>query len=432
MKDVDFDSLPLDRTVGEAVARFGFGSLVVGLSGGADSTALVCALSALTKGGLRLTAIHCNFHLRGAESDRDEEFCRRLCGELGVPLRVFQCPVDEWMATHKGSVEMACREIRYPIFRDVVRETGADAVAVAHNADDRAETFLLNLMRGAGTTGLKGMSLFRNGIFRPLISTPRSAILEFLNWIGRKYVTDSTNLESVYRRNFLRNKVLPLLEQEWPEAKHSINRSADIIERENSIIEWTLARILPEGADTLTRTDVLSFPDPESLFRRLLSPHIASASLIHEIAETAPLPYSGRRWDLPDGYRLWEERDGWRVSAVNPETPTPRLSREEFEFDEPLMERIRRAPLTECWADAATQLEWRPWRQGDRIRPLGMTGSRLVSDVLTESKLPNAAKSTFHVLALPDSNEVIWIPNLKRSRLHLVTTPRVVARYHSK
>ena len=431
MKDVDFDSLPLDRTVGEAVARFGFGSLVVGLSGGADSTALVCALSALTKGGLRLTAIHCNFHLRGTESDRDEEFCRRLCGELGVPLRVFQCPIDEWMATHKGSVEMACREIRYAIFRDVVRETGADAVAVAHNADDRAETFLLNLMRGAGMTGLKGMSLFRNGIFRPLISTPRSAILEFLNWIGRKYVTDSTNLESVYRRNFLRNKVLPLLEQEWPEAKHSINRSADIIERENSIIEWTLARLVPEGSDVLSRETARSFPDPESLFRRFLSAQGVSASLIHEIARTASLPYSGRHWDLSDGYRLQEERDGWHIVSDTP-TDTRELIREEFEFDESMMARIRRAPLTEFWADATTQFEWRPWRHGDRIRPLGMIGSRLVSDVLTESKLPNATKSTFHVLALPDSNEVIWIPNLKRSRLHLVTTPHIVARYHSK
>ncbi len=419
----------LVSTVRKALNKYHLRNLIVGLSGGADSTALLTAFASIRdEERVELTAVHCNFHLRGAESDRDEKFCRELCESLGVEVRVFQCPVAELRETHKGSDEMVCREVRYDIFRTVMAEKEADAIAIAHNADDQAETFLLNLMRGAGSTGLKGMSKFANGIFRPMLDLSRSDILAYLKSIGGEFVTDSTNLDSVYRRNFLRNKLIPLLEEEWPEAKRSINRSAEILSREHHIIEWTLERLLPSGAETLSRKLIATFPDPESLFRRLLLPHGASAALIHEIALTSTLPYSGRSWDLPDGKKLLENRDGWEVGEMEPMWAST-LQKEELAFIPLLMDRILRAPLNEFWADAAILFEWRVWRKGDRIRPLGMRGSRLVSDVLTEAKISQAVKNTFHVLALPASNEVIWIPGIKRSRLHLVEKPNIVARY---
>lgn len=412
----------IESIVKNALNRHRLTRLVIGLSGGADSTALLRSLVLIKslETPLTLTAVHCNFHLRGEESDRDELFCRELCERLGIELRVFQCPVDEWRLTHDGSDEMACREMRYSRFRDVMEETDSQAIAIAHNSDDQVETFFLNLMRGAGSTGLSGMSEFKRGLFRPLISVSRKEIEEYLSELNQDYVTDSTNCENVYRRNFIRNRVLPILEEEWPEARKSIRRSMEILGRENEIVEWTLDRLLPKGTKILSRTSVEDYPDPYTLFRRLLEPYGVSAAQLDEIVRTIRLPYSGRRWELGEGRVLWEERDGWALSEPN--TKESEITETTFALTDELMAQIRRAPLSEFWSNAGAEFEWRRWREGDRIRPLGMKGSRLVSDILAEAKIPNSEKRWLHVLAVPATNEVLWVPRLKRSRQHLVTT----------
>ncbi len=415
-----------------SLRQYALRSLVVGLSGGADSTSLLKGLTEVRRRfmpDLRLTAVHCNFHLRGAESDRDEEFCRHLCEESGVALRVFQCPVGEWRKTHTGSDEIACREMRYAHFREVMEQTGADAVAVAHNSDDRVETLLLNLMRGAGSAGLRAMQPFRDGLFRPFLKVSRREIEEYLKEKGQDYVTDSTNLQSLYRRNFLRNRVIPLLEEEWPGAKESILKSADILSEERKIIDRDLEETLPAGAMSLRRETALAYPSPETLFLHFLAPHGGTASLAREVAHTLRLPYSGRKWPLSDSVTLWEERDGWSVRSVEEVSEVPELWIESKTLTPEVMGEIKKAPLSECWTDSGVKLEWRRWRRGDRLRPLGMKGSKLVSDILTEGRVANHEKTNFHVLAVPGTNEVIWVPNLKRSRLYLVGTPSQVTRY---
>lgn len=409
----------LETTVENAIDNHRLDSLVVGLSGGADSTALLRSLVSIrSRRDLRLTAVHCNFLLREEESDRDAQFCRQLCEELDVEIRVYECPVYEWRQTHEGSDEMACREMRYERFREVMKETESKAIAIAHNSDDQAETFFLNLMRGAGSTGLRGMRELRGDIFRPLLTISRKEIEEYLSESGQVYVTDSTNRESIFRRNFIRNKLLPLLEEEWPEARHSITRSMEILGRENDIIEWTLDKIHTKGDKILMRSTMSKYPDPPSLFRRLLEPYGVSAARIEEIVRTIDLPYSGRRWELGDGYILWEERYAWVI--VTPGRCDPEIREDRVDLTDEVMERILTAPLSEFWTDADTKYEWRPWKEGDRIRPLGMKGSRLVSEVLAEGKIPNYEKRSFHVLAIPGTKEVLWIPDLKRSRECLV------------
>lgn len=411
-------------TVSRAVAAANIGKVVVGLSGGADSVALTMVLAEVL-GAENVIAVHCNFQLRGDESSRDEEFCRALCAGRGIRLHVFQCPVKKWIAEHGGSIEMGAREMRYERFEEVRAAEDADAVSVAHNADDNAETFFLNLMRSAGSTGLKGMRTFANGIFRPLLSVTRSRIEEYLDENGWSHITDSTNLENIYRRNYIRHAILPALEKEWPGARAAIQSSMEILAEENELLTVVLDRLIGDDRTYLSRAAVSSCPAVTSLFRRFLSPFGVSGSLVRDIASVALAPYKGRQWCLTDRHTLFEEREGWRVAEAS-SSDSALLSRdfhsETFNYTPELMERIRRAPLSELWIAADVATEWRTWQQGDRMKPLGMRGSRLVSDIFSDAHLSTVQKQTLPLLALRGSDEIIWIPGIKRSRTALITT----------
>ena len=166
--------------------------VLVALSGGADSVALLRLLLRL---GYTCHAAHCNFHLRGDESERDELFVRQLCQRLGVTLHVQDFATADYAAAHKVSIEMAARQLRYDWFKRLRAETGCQAVAVAHHRDDNVETLLLNLLRGSGLHGLTGMDYRRDGIVRPLLDVSRQQLTGYLGKLGQDYVTDSTNLQ---------------------------------------------------------------------------------------------------------------------------------------------------------------------------------------------------------------------------------------------
>lgn len=186
------------------------------LSGGADSVALLAALTAL---GIKCVAAHCNFHLRGEESDRDERHARHIAEMFGAGIKVKHFDVGSYRREHGGSVEMACRELRYAWFNELRTELGAQAVAVAHNADDNIETFFLNLLRGTSIAGLTGMAPLSHGhIVRPMLGVSRAVIEKYLESRNIPFITDSSNLSNDYRRNRLRNVVLPALRGCFPDA----------------------------------------------------------------------------------------------------------------------------------------------------------------------------------------------------------------------
>ena len=182
--------------------------VLVALSGGADSVALLRVLLVL---GYHCEAAHCNFHLRGEESDRDERFVNELCKGLGVTLHVTHFDTVAYASRHHVSIEMAAREMRYDWFEQLRKERGMAVIAVAHHRDDSVETFLLNLVRGTGIQGLKGIAPKNGAIVRPLLDVGRTDILAFLASIGQDYVMDSTNQRDEFTRNKLRLNVLPLL-----------------------------------------------------------------------------------------------------------------------------------------------------------------------------------------------------------------------------
>ena len=206
--------------------------ILVGFSGGADSTCLVTALKEMSeKYGFTLYALHVNHMIRGEEADKDEEFARNLCKKLGIEFICERVDVPA-LALEKGeSIELCARNVRYDLFAKICKNFGISHVATAHNACDNTETVLLNLVRGTGTRGLCGIPPKRmlcDGVMviRPLIYTERKHIEAFLSEKSQDFVTDSTNLDSDYTRNFLRNDILPLLRNINPSLEESFARTS--------------------------------------------------------------------------------------------------------------------------------------------------------------------------------------------------------------
>ena len=198
--------------------------VIIALSGGADSVALLCLLQTL---GYNCEAAHCNFHLRGKESDRDEAFVCQLCAKRQVPLHIVHFNTVRTAEERHISIEMAARELRYEWFEEIRRKSGANVIAVAHHRDDSVETLLLNLIRGTGINGLRGIRPKNEHIVRPLLCLDRKEIINYLNRTGQDYVTDSTNLQDEYTRNKIRLNLLPMMQEINPSVKESIFNTAE-------------------------------------------------------------------------------------------------------------------------------------------------------------------------------------------------------------
>ena len=199
------------------------GKYIIALSGGADSVSLLLVLKHLeSEFGITLEAAHCNFHLRGDESLRDEQFCQQLCRRLHVPLHLVHFDTHAYADLHHVSIEMAARDLRYAYFEQLRRDISAADICVAHHRDDSVETLLLNLVRGTGLRGLRGIQPRNAHIIRPLLSHSRQQIEQYLDALGESYVTDSTNLHNDVKRNKIRLNIIPLLRELNPSVSQSI------------------------------------------------------------------------------------------------------------------------------------------------------------------------------------------------------------------
>ena len=236
--------------------------MLIALSGGADSVALLLMMH---ERGEAEAAAHCNFHLRGEESNRDEQFVRDLCQKLGVRLFVKHFNSEEEAQRTGESIEMAARRLRYDWFEALRKAHGFSNVAVAHHRDDNAETILLNLVRGTGLRGLTGMESERPGVVRPLLNLSRRDILNYLQARHQPFVPDSTNADTHFRRNKLRHEVLPLLAEMNPNVVRTLN---DMGERLRGV-----ERIYRYGVNCLLKQLTVS-PDNHADVLRLKLPEL--------------------------------------------------------------------------------------------------------------------------------------------------------------
>ena len=274
--------------------------IVAGISGGSDSC---CLLHVLKESGIEVIALHCNFNLRGEESLRDQKFVEELCKSLNIKLCIISFDTDEYIRTHKGnSVEMACRNLRHKWFIERMNEFNADRIVLGHNADDNIETFFLNLLRGSGTKGLKGMLKDNLTIWRPLLNYHKNEILEYLKSKKAEYVTDSSNLTDDYRRNLLRNKIIPLFKSEWKGFDTALDKTIKHLNDENNVVEGSLEQILIANKNKLPVETIKNYKAPELLIRRFLSELHPYSKTPEEIMASiqSEKPHTPE-WHLPGG-----------------------------------------------------------------------------------------------------------------------------------
>lgn len=397
---------------------------LVALSGGADS---VCLLLILQKLGYRIEAVHCNFQLRGDESQRDEQFVQTLCRQHDVPLHLAHFDTRTYAQLHKVSIEVAARELRYRYFEQLRQDIDAAGICVAHHRDDSVETILLNLIRGTGLRGLTGIKPLNNHVIRPMLRLGREEIEEYLEQAGQSYVTDSTNLDSdEATRNKIRLQVLPLLREINPSVSESINETANRLAEAGKVVDsslsaWMKAQggaVAPLPARSLSIQSVLQFPSPELLLFELLYPYGFTPDVIRQLsfhleASTGSLYQSPTHELLVDRRHLVIEP---RSSKPLPTLRIPEAGRYLYESKGYFTFTIvhGRQLSTEVWCaslDASKvnfPLSVRPCQTGDRFVPFGMKGSRLVSDFLTDRKLSLFEKR--RQLVVTDSEgEIVWV-----------------------
>lgn len=406
---------------------------LVALSGGADS---VCLLLVLLRLKVPVVAAHCNFHLRGDESMRDERFVRSLCSRLGVQLEVVDFDVAAHMRATGDSVEMACRNLRYRWFETKRVEHGCDVIAVAHHADDNVETFFLNAVRGTGIAGLTAIHPTNGVVVRPLLGVDRRSIVAWLEAQGEPYVTDSTNLENDVKRNRLRNVVLPSLYEQLPEARRTlpltISRMTDCYALYCEAVNLMRHTIAPEYSDSgefaIHIDRLMAYDNAEMLLFEMLRPlGFTRTQCAQAIAAAAEGGGEQRSFATPS-HTLEVKAATMRIvaSAISAETDDAQEYEIRLDSEMPAQLPIgltvelvegetfvssmcngRTVIALDASVLACRSVVLRHWHQGDRFRPFGMRGTRLVSDLFTDLHLRPEAKRNAWILEA--DGQILWV-----------------------
>lgn len=393
-------------------------SIIVGLSGGMDSMALLDMLTLL---GYRCVAAHCNFHLRGEESDRDEAFVKRWCKSVDVPFVSIGFDTRQYASDKKISIEMAARDLRYHWFEMMRVQYHAEAIAVAHHRDDSVETVLLNLIRGTGIRGLTGISPKNNRVVRPLLCLSREEISQYIAGRGIPYVMDSTNNDDHFLRNKLRLHIIPGLEELNPSVKDAIYRTAlQVAEAEkvyDASVKESIGHVFQQ--DRIDIRMLRRTPSPLSVLFELLQPLGFGPSTIRDICKSMDAGPGKIFFAAP--YRVIKDRDYFLVDKIPAVTGNDRSFQIELQTEEmstplhltfrtlsvPVDIRRDQRFLYADWDLLKFPLILRKWRQGDWFIPFGMKGKKKLSDYFTDRKF--SLKDKEDVWVLLSEEDIVWV-----------------------
>lgn len=268
--------------------------IIIALSGGADSVAL---LRVMLLQGFRCTAAHCNFHLRGKESDDDQRFVEALCQKYNVPLHIASFATRDYALEKELSVEEAARDLRYAFFSQLSCSTAIPFVATAHHLDDNIETLIQHLAAGCGIAGLRGIPPKRGIYIRPLIDCPRADIIAFLALLGQNYCTDSTNSDTAIRRNFIRHELRPLFERLNPSFGEACQRTLENLRETEKLTEYALRELIENvkvklDGSVYDARKIAASPAPLSLLHAILAPfgfsRIRLKTFVEKLTEIEP------------------------------------------------------------------------------------------------------------------------------------------------
>jgi len=395
--------------------------VLLAVSGGIDSMVL---LHLFEKSGFEYGIAHCNFQLRGDESDGDEQFVRDQVQQHGIPAYFETFETTEYAQVKGISIEMAARELRYEFFERIRSEHNYDYIATAHHQDDLVETFFLNLSRKTGIKGLSGIKDKKGSIIRPLLFAGREEIEQYasLNYI--EYREDSTNSQVVYQRNFLRHKILPLFSELNPSFKKNMLASVENLREAEKVyanaIEGEKERIVKEDVENT----VVSIPAlqgsqyAKTILLEILSEFGFNPSVIDEVFASLDT-LSGKQF-FSKTHRLVKDREDLFISELkNEDERIYYIEENDMELFSPLdiaidtldgsgFKIIKEKHIACIDMDEIQfPLLIRRWKQGDYFQPLGMTGFKKVSDFFIDQKMPIHEKENTWLLC--SGKKIVWI-----------------------
>ncbi len=411
-------------------------NIAVACSGGKDSVVLVHLLQACK---LKFDLIHCNFNLRGVESDQDQYFVEALASRFKCEIHITNFDTLK-IAEQKGvSIQMAARDLRYNAFNFIAHSESIDHVLVAHHLDDQLETFLINLGRGAGVHGLTGIR-DRNGIIvRPLLDFSSADIEDYAIKNKIKWREDSSNSSTKYLRNKLRHEVIPLLKLALPHLEKNFAKTISHLKNTEGILDVEIARFRESGTIRSTDSLIINIEKlqatihPETYLYELLkdySFHIPDAvDLLHaengkymiagsmqliknntvlELRQIEPIQTVDKQIELknndvnlPEGLL--------NIKIISPEKPLEYLKSILPDTNKLLMDA----------GQISESLQLRTWQHGDRMSPYGMKGSKLISDILTDAKISSLKREK--ALVLKSGSDIVWLLGIRTSRHHTIT-----------
>jgi len=404
--------------------------ILLAVSGGIDSVVMGSLFDACK---IQFSIAHCNFGLREMESDGDEMFVNELANRYKVPFLSTKFDTINYAAENKMSIQVAARKLRYNWFSEIAQKYNFTKIALAHHADDVAETMLINLCRGTGIAGLHGI-LPINGIFiRPLLFAQRVDIELYANENSLKYREDSTNKKDIYARNNIRHNVIPNLQKTFSNPSIAFNHSAEIIRMQEAVYKKAINDFI-EIATQKTKLGIeiniekiISFHQPKVLLFEILSLYGFRSSQIDDIMQNITYGISGAEFisythklirDRKIMYIVELETDkidtSYIIDSYNDVSHLPiNLKFEKVTIEKSIFKNNNNNTIFVDADKIKFPLILRNWQKGDTFQPFGMKGRKKLSDYFQDIKLPNHIKDKVYILI--SQNEIVWIIGYRQS-----------------
>ncbi len=407
--------------------------VLIALSGGPDSVFLLHFFNKFkSKYKIVLGAVHINHLLRGNDSDRDEIFCKAICNELDIPIYTVKANVKLYAKRNKHSLEIAGRNIRYDFFEKILSTKKYSKIATAHNADDNAETVLLNLIKGTGINGIAGIPVKRDKIIRPILCLSKKEILEYLEDNKFEYRIDESNLSNEYERNFLRNNVIPLIQKNLnPSFTENILNSSLNFQRLNLFLEKMMVQ-LKSGID-IKKNKYLALPVKhfeivdEFLISQLLKTLIDKNFNLQSNSDDLKKIFliknkqAGKSEELSNNLLVLKERDKIIITKKKPGKKNAdksiqigksvKVNDKNLSINQVIKSKVKIGKNKNIEFISGDNINdvftIRTWQNGDKFYPIGMKGTKKLSDYLNEIKIDSFQKK--NQLVLINNGKIVWI-----------------------
>jgi tRNA(Ile)-lysidine synthase len=399
---------------------------LLGISGGIDS---VCLGHLLYKAGIQFALAHVNFGLRKEESDEDEQFVYQLASDWGVQCHVYKAQYDE-IHMDGLSVQMAARDLRYSWFNQICENDGFDGVIVAHHFEDQIETVLLNLLRVTGIEGLYGMAEKRGNVIRPLLPFRRSELEAYMQAGGHVWREDSSNKKTLYKRNYVRHAVIPVIQEGFPEGISALDQSFGRLKETGKAFFYLYQNWKESNIKTIADGQYLDIEELKHVPGRVMLLYYwlrdfgYTYAAVQDLAQAIDIGQVGKKF-LGTGYVLNLDRTQLILAKISPRLTPFMISKHdiEVEFGLGTYELMKLdAPVTldrnpeNAMLDFEKlefPLEVRSWQEGDRIVPLGMKSEKKISDLLVDMKIPLVQKDKIQVLC--SKGQIVWLVGFRIS-----------------